>query len=253
MALKSDGPSKRFVIQSTGPSNEHARYYFSINRASLLRSGPSLKIRVRVARSTISCANKTAHSPPASRAVISAADSFTVYRIDGPRISARAVRVSRSGKSDCKPEIATVPDFKLAAKIHDVHMVVCESRISAPVESDYLAGVQLYSGDVALRQPASDSDTHWSQAFGHDVFAELDKDSAKVNLLTVPICDDTLVSNAHSQQVQVRFCTSALKVEPGLNDTAVAFAPRHGSHARCPGPPKRLYARKYAQDCRVIG
>lgn len=223
VSTKADGPNKRYVIQTTGPMSEPARYYFDHN-GNLAAIGSTLDDSSS-GRSVYDLLRKQDGPQPASvsgrdqrrRQLYSIQDRWT--QILGPSKSTFS-----TSQLNCKPDVPTIPDSRLAAKVHDAHMMSCESKIFVPVEADYLAGLQIYSGDVNMRVPASDSETHWPQAFGRDFFADLDHDSAKVNLMTAPLCNESTITNSHSQQVQVRFCTSALKVEAGLNDTAIAFA-----------------------------
>lgn len=216
LTSKTDGQSQRYVIKA---KEDQAQYFFDRSgNLVAMGSGPGASS----SRAVYDLLRKQDGPQPASvsgrdqrrRQLYGLQDHWT--QIIGP-----AKTTFSLSQLDCKPEIATVMDQHLAGKIHDAKLVSCENRISAPVESDYQAGVEVISGDITMRAPASDSDSKWSQAFGTDFFSDLNRDAAKVNLMTVPECHESSVTNSHSQQVQVKFCTSALKVEPGLNDTAV--------------------------------
>lgn len=124
---------------------------------------------------------------------------------------------------DCKTHLMSVPDKNIAAKIASFRSTNCALASRVALSPGYATGFEVWSGEAMLRPDAGDDSSRLNvleKAVSHDAFGALDTNASIVNLLTVPECADNSVVNTRGENVRVRFCTSALKVESGLNDTA---------------------------------
>jgi hypothetical protein len=141
---------------------------------------------------------------------------------------AKALVPSRSALSlhslDCQAYVASIAEQSLAAQVRSVRALDCEGRFPLQLGAGYTTGVRLWAGEAALRNGDDAMSAKLVQAFSADAFADLNKSASLVNLMTVPDCSESSVSNQKGQNVQVRFCTTALKVEPGLSDTAISVS-----------------------------
>ncbi len=125
---------------------------------------------------------------------------------------------------DCQTRLASVADRELAAQIKNVHALECAEKLPLPVGGGYSAGVHISTGEANLRSSSPDLNNRFAEAISSGVFAEFDRATSVVNLLTAPECRDNELTNQQGLNVHVKFCTSALKFEPGLADTAIVVS-----------------------------
>jgi hypothetical protein len=131
---------------------------------------------------------------------------------------------------DCRTHHATISDEKVAAQVHRFDAKACDSRFSLPLGAGYEAGIQMQIGEAFIK-PSTQFERNRdqtlatiSQAFAAPLFNDLSRSVASVNLMTSSECRDSQATNQTGQRVAVRFCTSALKGESGLNDTSISVA-----------------------------
>jgi hypothetical protein len=135
------------------------------------------------------------------------------------------VRTALSVQSlDCQTRLTSVPDRELAAQIKNVRSLDCGEKLTLPVGGGYSAGVRLSTGDGTLRSSSPDLNNRFAEAVSREIFADYNRTASLVNLFTVPECRDNEVVNQQGQSVYVKFCTSALKFEFGLADTAIVVS-----------------------------
>ena len=131
-----------------------------------------------------------------------------------------------TGQLDCHSQIANLTDESIASQIRQMNAMDCETKTILPLGGKYTAGLELKSGHITLRGAAmSDQDTlQLAKTFASGFFAELEQSSKQVNLLTTEQCHESKVTTQQGRPVQVKFCTSALKADQGLNDTVIAVS-----------------------------
>jgi hypothetical protein len=132
---------------------------------------------------------------------------------------------------DCQPHMVKIAEKETAATIAGARSLYCEGHLSLPLGAGYTSGLQIWTGDVSLLpapEPSPDQLKRLEGSFASAVFSELESRTELVNQLTVSQCDESFVVNQHADRVHVRYCTSALKAEPGLNDTAISVASSQG-------------------------
>lgn len=126
------------------------------------------------------------------------------------------------GGLNCQTRLSSIADKALASQLKNIHSLDCEEKLSLPVVNDYSAGLRVSTGDALLRSSDLESGRKLLQSVSEDAFGDLEKSAALVNLMTVANCRDNKVDNPGGAHLLVKFCTSALKFEPGLADTAIA-------------------------------
>lgn len=137
---------------------------------------------------------------------------------------------------DCHAYLASIADQVVASYVRGVRAFDCEGRFPLQLGGGYTTGLRVWTGEAALEvnsQPESVGTkvlTNESiadrlvQAFSAEAFADLNRSATLVNLLTVPECRQSSVKNRFGQSVQIRFCTSAIKIESGLSDTVISVS-----------------------------
>ena len=131
---------------------------------------------------------------------------------------------------DCRPHHAMISEAGVARQLQRLEAKACESRFSMPLGGGYEAGVRIHMGEAFIKpsfqfsQNRDEALNQLAQAFSMDVFNDFSRSTASVNLLTAAECKETQAMNSSGQKVNVRFCTSALKGEAGLNDTSISVA-----------------------------
>lgn len=131
---------------------------------------------------------------------------------------------------ECKPFSPVFEDLKLAAYVHRVEARACESRFALPMGAGYAAGVEVQMAEAFIKPaPAFERNRQRSlgqisAAFASNLFTQQERSTASVNQLTTADCQDNETTNTSGQRVVVRFCTAALKGQPGLNDTSIAVS-----------------------------
>ncbi len=126
---------------------------------------------------------------------------------------------------DCQPRMTSVADMGTAAVVRSDRALSCLSRFSLPMGSGYKSGLSLVTGEAILQARFDGSDSAVlpiERAVSASAFSDLENDAKVINLLTVPICETSTVTNRHGEPIHVRFCTSALKREPGYNDSILS-------------------------------
>ena len=123
---------------------------------------------------------------------------------------------------DCRLHIPSVADKKTAAYVKNARSKSCETPLPVTVAGDYSMGARFWSQEVTLNGVSDDIEERLVQALSAEAFAEHDKSSALVGLMTPSDCRENVIKNTQGRKVRVRFCTSALKVEPSLSDTIIA-------------------------------
>jgi hypothetical protein len=124
---------------------------------------------------------------------------------------------------NCAAEPMKVEDTKFAAQLNRTRLVRCLNTLPVTVARDYSMGVELVTGEVNLNEDVKSivaNDSTESGLFAK-AFYGAKREIASVNLLTVPECEKTDVTNSKQRKVHVRFCTSALKNAQGLSDTTI--------------------------------
>jgi hypothetical protein len=137
-------------------------------------------------------------------------------------------------KLDCHNRIASISEQSVASQIRQMNAMGCEARTSIPLGGNYSAGFELKTGNIVLREPSlSDPQTLLlAKTYAADYFSDLEQSSKSVNLMTNQECQENKVTNKQGHAVQIKFCTSALKTDQGLNDTVIAVSSvDSGSHA----------------------
>ena len=125
---------------------------------------------------------------------------------------------------DCQSHMVSVSDKNLASSIRNTRAVNCTNRFPLSLGAGYSTGIELVAGEVQLSSRDGEAGSKVAQALGSELFNDLHKSASFVNLMTVADCQTSQVTNKQGHPVQVHFCTSALKTEPGLNDTAIAVS-----------------------------
>lgn len=128
------------------------------------------------------------------------------------------------GALECRGHLALIPDQALAAQVQNVRGMECDGKASLRLGGGYSAGLKVWTGEAKLRSANESTAPKLVQALSSQVFSELNKNSSMINLMTVPDCGETNVQDRRGQNVQVKFCTTGLKIEPGLNDTVVSVS-----------------------------
>ena len=124
---------------------------------------------------------------------------------------------------NCAAEPMKVEDEKFAAQLNRTRLVRCLNLLPMTVANDYAMGVELVTGEVNLNEDVKSvvsGDSTDSGLFAKAFFGSK-RGVASVNVMTVPECEKVEVTNGKQRKVHVRFCTSALKNTPGLNDTTI--------------------------------
>ena len=124
---------------------------------------------------------------------------------------------------NCSAEAMKVDDAKFAAQLNRTRLVHCLNTLPVSVTNEYAMGVELVTGEVNLNEDVKSvvqNDASDTGLFAK-AFYGMKRNIASVNLLTVPECEKSDVTNAKQRKVHVRFCTSALKNAQGLNDTTI--------------------------------
>ena len=135
---------------------------------------------------------------------------------------------------NCESNLASIGDSAIASKIRQMNSMNCESKTSLPLGAGYNGGLELKTGNVVLNTPSltDNEGMQLAKTFGTSYFDDLARRSTQVNLLTVSDCHESSVVNQKGAMVHVRFCTSALKTDKGLADTAISLSSVDaGSHA----------------------
>lgn len=130
---------------------------------------------------------------------------------------------------DCQTHLSSIAERELASQIKNMYSLDCEGKLPLPVVNGYSTGMKVSTGDVILRSTDSEYGRKLLQSVASELFSEQQKSSSYVNLMTVPECRDDVVSNPGGGQLLVKFCTSGLKFEPSLADTAIAVATLNSS------------------------
>ena len=125
---------------------------------------------------------------------------------------------------DCQTRLTSVADRELAAQIKNVHSLECSEKLTLPIGGGYSAGARLLMGEATLRSSSPGLNDRFAAAASSEIFSEFNRATSMVNLLTVADCRENEVVNQLNQSVHVKFCTSALKFEPGLSDTAIVVS-----------------------------
>jgi len=123
---------------------------------------------------------------------------------------------------DCQTRLSSIAERDLASQVKSLHSLDCEGKFPLPVVTGYSAGLKVSMGDAVLRSADDENGRKLLRSVSNEFFADQEKASSYVNLMTVPECRDDAVANPGGGQLLVRFCTSGLKFEPGLADTAIA-------------------------------
>ena len=129
------------------------------------------------------------------------------------------------GALECRPHLVTVSDKNAAEQVKKVRALSCQDRMPVALGGGYKAGIQLIASEVTLRSVSNDMEhvSRIAELIGSETFNDHDKTTGNLNLMTTADCQDTQVVNGQGQAVRVRYCTSALKNEAGLNDTSVVL------------------------------
>jgi hypothetical protein len=123
---------------------------------------------------------------------------------------------------DCKTRLASISDRELAAGVKSVRALDCVGKFQVPIVQGYNVGYVIQTGDASLTSSDLTLGAEVSQTLSGNLLTDLNKSAALVNLLTVPECRENNVENGAGANLRVKFCTSALKFEPGLADTYIS-------------------------------
>lgn len=236
LKAKQDVSTTHFLFAlASGPSTPQVNYVFDRDGELVgVASGPEKNGAVWAAsgRSVAALIRRAISSPapasvaglePRHRQLISWQDRWT-----------QALNPSKKGIVtrflDCRSHHASISDEKIASQVHRFEAKACDSRFSLPLGGGYEAGIQMQIGEAFIKpSPSFNQDRERSlasisEAFAAPLFSGLSRTTASVNLLTSSDCRDSQAINGSGQRVAVRFCTSALKGESGLNDTSISVA-----------------------------
>lgn len=225
LRTKSDGVYTRFQIAATTQDQANAQYVFDRNGGLVAIGGGSEKLWSSSAKSLFDLLRRQDGPHPAS---VSTSDQRRRQLYYWQERWAHGIVPNRGSFSlqplDCQAYVASIAEQSLATQVRSVKALDCEGRFQLQLGAGYSAGVRLWTGEAMLRGGGEGMSDKLVQAFSAEAFADLNKSAALVNLMTVPDCSETNVVNQKGQSVRVRFCTTALKVEPGLSDTAVSVS-----------------------------
>lgn len=128
------------------------------------------------------------------------------------------------GAMDCQHHLIKIQNLELAAQLNRVNAQICRSPFPVHLGPGYTAGVEILSGEFSSKTPLSSTqiENHLIEAVSSTSFKDLEEKSTIVNLMTTADCQKSKVGNNSGTPVIVRYCTSALKNESGLNDTVVS-------------------------------
>lgn len=119
---------------------------------------------------------------------------------------------------DCEAEALRVEDAKIASELGRTRLVHCKNAMPVALTRDYAMGVELITGEVSF---TNDVKTYLAVDTSATTAFSARRAPASVNVMTGYECSKSDVVNARNHHLQVRFCTSALKTVPGLNDTTI--------------------------------
>jgi hypothetical protein len=120
--------------------------------------------------------------------------------------------------------LAAVQDNVLAGDIQSVRSQICETSSPLELGAGYKTGASLTTNEVTFRGQPSTSRDRIAQELAASAFLDHEKSASIVNFMTPPDCQENVVQNLGRDSVKVRFCTSALKLEPSLGDTVFSVA-----------------------------
>jgi hypothetical protein len=124
----------------------------------------------------------------------------------------------------CEAKLLHLSDPLVASNVSTSDVTDCSNGHGLVLGAGYTAGVEVQRGQIQLsnsdRQPSSVMPSLTGAVVG-DTFGDLARAAETVNRLSPPDCKQDDIINLKGDPVHVRFCTSALKEEPGLNDTAM--------------------------------
>jgi hypothetical protein len=233
LRAKQDVSAVRYQLSLPGGERQPASYVFDsggylVAIASTERTGPSGKAEswAGSSRSLLEIITRQAGPKPAS--AVPGIESRRTQLSTWQERWTQALAPSQQGYAmrflECRPHHVSVTDPDLGDRIHRFHAKRCESRFSLPLGGGYSAGIELLLGETILKpsaKPGSDADDQLAEAFSQELFADFNRQTTMVNLLTTSDCRDSRVRNKQGQEVAVRFCTAALKNETFLNDTVI--------------------------------
>lgn len=125
---------------------------------------------------------------------------------------------------DCKQNLSPIRNREIASRTIKMSATTCQTPYPIYLGSNYQAGANITLGSIQLNSVVSDEDLTKQLVYSvaENMFMDLEQKSTMVNLMTLSECQNSRVKNVRGIQLAVRFCTSALKNESGLNDTVIA-------------------------------
>lgn len=126
---------------------------------------------------------------------------------------------------NCRPHLLEIKNKKVAAQMKRVNARHCTNKAPIQLHDTYTAGLEMLVGDYDLLPGGeiSASEATVPETLSADYFADHEKTAGYVNLLTPEDCHLQTVTNQRGFPVYVRYCTSAIRSEPGFNDTVVSL------------------------------
>lgn len=225
---KSDGPYLRYQIGYSANDTSRSRFLFDRDGKLVAISGGSTEQErswAGASKSLFELLRKIDGHRPASISGEEQRRRQLFYWQERWAQSLVPAKASLSLQAfDCQAYMASIGDTQLAAQVRAVRALECEGKFPLQLGAGYTTGARIWAGEASVKSNDPVIGARLGSAFAAQAFSDLEKAASFVNLMTVPDCSENSIVNQRGHDVRVKFCTTALKVEPGLSDTAVVVS-----------------------------